>query len=201
MSDLEPKDSANRRTLVTFQIHLLITSLFSTGAFAAVIAVAVFVPLAAQLGRAELDSEGIVGLADHFLFLHAALWPVIGLAFVSCVVSSTILYQRMRSPLVRFMRVFENVERNEPVEPIRIRKLDYLAEEERALNRMIVAFARRRKAEITLLEKMRWELDALSASRAGEAVDLEAEDRALDRLATIVKELENNGPEARDEER
>ena len=198
MSEMHEQQPTNRRTMATFRFHLLVTSVFATGAFATVIAIAVFVPLAAQLDRVDLASEQIVGLADHFLFLHAALWPVVGLALLSCVASATVLYQRMRSPLVRFMRVFEGIEQNRPVDPIRIRKLDYLSEEERSLNRMIVAYERRRTSDRALVERLRWELDVLASHAAGDQVDIEGESRSMDRAMAIVKELESNHPTADD---
>jgi hypothetical protein len=90
------------RALAHLRTHLLVTSVTITAAFAIMTAVSIFAPLAAQINRAEVDSELIVGLADHFLFVHTALWPLIFLSLAGCVLSATVLYLRMRQPLRSF---------------------------------------------------------------------------------------------------
>jgi methyl-accepting chemotaxis protein len=129
--------SVSPRTIGKLRIHLVLTSLTVTAAFAAVIALSIFLPLAAQLQRSPVDAEASVGLAEHFLFLHAALWPLIFLSLVSCIVSSTVLYERMRAPLKRFIQCFEIIGAGSVPEPVGIRSWDYLADESAALNRMI----------------------------------------------------------------
>ena len=57
-------ENFNRRSPAAFRRDLVLTSCFATAAFAVVVTIAVFVPLAAQLGRAEVSSEQIVGLAE-----------------------------------------------------------------------------------------------------------------------------------------
>jgi hypothetical protein len=146
----------NRRTLATFRVHLLLTCLIATASFALVVALAVFVPLAAQLQRSAVDAESALGLADHFLFLHAALWPLVLLSLLSCVVAATFLFERMRAPLVRFRRCFEAISEGSIPAALEIRASDYLVDEAEQLNRMIAFLVARaeakRRFEARLLE-------------------------------------------------
>jgi len=149
---LEFNTHPGRRTLMTFRRHLLLTCVTVTAVFAAIVALSIFVPLAAELNRVGVDDEVAAGLAEHFLFLHKALWPLIFLSLVACMVSAVVLYQRMRAPLVRFVRCFEEIGRGSVPEPLVIRAGDYLTEEADALNRMIDSLAtmdseRRRAAQ------------------------------------------------------
>jgi len=132
--------------MTTFRIHLLLTCLIATAGFAIVVAIAVFVPLAAQLSRASLDVDSTAGLADHFLFLHAALWPLVVLSLMSCIVAATFLFERMRAPLVRFKRCFESISEGTIPDAIVIRSADYLVEEAALLNRMIAVLGDREAA-------------------------------------------------------
>ena len=134
---LDFKTSPDRRTLSDFRTHLILTCLTVTGVFVAIIALSVFVPLAAHLNRAEIGEAAAAGLADHFIFLHKALWPLVALSLVACVVSAMILYQRMRAPLVRFVRCFDTIGNGAVPETLTIRLGDYLTQEADALNRMV----------------------------------------------------------------
>ena len=132
-----------RRTTSTLRRDLVLTSCLTTAAFALVVCVSVFVPLAAQLGRAEMSSTEIVGLADYFLFLHATFWPVIGLSLAASISSGLLLYVRMRAPLVRFVRVYRAIQAGDVPSTLRIRSRDYLWEEADALNDLIHAMGKR----------------------------------------------------------
>src|SRR5574338_324645 len=97
------------RTRNTFRMHLMLTCGISTLAFGALIGASVFVPLAAQLDRRDLDPAMMAGIAQHFLDLHRAFWPVVLGSLIASVLSSMLLFQRMTSPLQRFVQVFELV--------------------------------------------------------------------------------------------
>ncbi len=96
----EFKPSSNRRTLSTFRMHLVVTCLTVNAVFAGIITLSVFVPLSAHIDRAPAARDVSAGLAEYFLFLHQAFWPLEFLAMLACIVSALILYHRMRSPLV-----------------------------------------------------------------------------------------------------
>ena len=135
----EPESSPNRRSLNALRTHLIATSVTATSCFAAIMALSIFMPLVTQMDQIALDSEAAIGLAEHFLFLHSAFWPLVLMSLVACIVTGTILYQRMRAPLVRFVQCFAAIEQGRSPRPIVIRAADYLAEESDALNHMIRA--------------------------------------------------------------
>lgn len=175
----DKQEPSGQRTLATYRTHLLLTSLIITAAFALVIALSVFVPLSAHLGREPVDFAIAPGLAEHFLFLHSALWPIVALSLVACVVSSTMLFQRMRSPLVRFTECFEKIEQGTRPAPIVIRKSDYLRQEAAALNRMLQALQGRADARSRAAERFDEIIDELSSR--------EVDPILLDELISVVK--------------
>jgi len=65
------------------------------------------------------------------------MWPVILISLIACIASGGILFERMRSPLVRFVRCFNSIADGSIPDPIVVRSADYLREEADALNRMI----------------------------------------------------------------
>jgi methyl-accepting chemotaxis protein len=134
------------RTRNTFRTHLILTCGISTLAFGALIGASVFVPLAVQLDRRDLDPNLMAGIAQHFLDLHRAFWPVVLGALIASILSGMLLFQRMTGPLQRFVQVFESVARGEIPAPMTIRRMDYLSTEAAALNRMLEALREARGA-------------------------------------------------------
>lgn len=171
--------ASDRRTLSTFRGHLIATSLLATLVFGVVMALAVFVPLGAQLGAVPVDSDRAVGLADHFLFLHSAFWPVFLLSLLSCVLAASLLYQRMRSPLVRYSKSFAAIVAGSVPDPIVIRAGDYLTEETDALNAMLRTLKARESARRHAAER----LDEVMADLVSQGVDAES----LEALREVAK--------------
>ena len=132
------------RSRNTFRRHLVLASATASATFAAIIALSLFVPLAFELDRTDLTPEIAGGIAEHFLYLHAAFWPVVLCSLVSSVATALLLYRAMVQPLVRFTRVFQRLERGEIPSAITIRARDYLSEEARALNAMLGALSAQR---------------------------------------------------------
>ena len=128
-----------QRTRNTFRIHLVLTCAIATLSFGILTAASLFVPLAVQLDRHDLDPELMGGIAQHFLDLHRAFWPVLLGSLIASILSGMLLFQRMTDPLKRFVRVFASIERGDVPPPITIRRRDYLTGETAALNRMLVA--------------------------------------------------------------
>jgi methyl-accepting chemotaxis protein len=131
------------RSTNTFRLHLALTVALVTLAFAAVIALALFAPLASQLSRPDLDPSVIGGIAEYTLAVHAGFWPVVLVCLVASVASGLLLHGRMTGPLPRFVRAFRGVARGELPPPITIRRVDYLRVESEALNEMLVALEQR----------------------------------------------------------
>lgn len=127
------------RTRNTFRMHLILTSALATLAFGALTGASLFVPLAVQLDRHDLDPALMGGIAQHFLDLHRAFWPVVLGSLIASILSGMLLFQRMAGPLKRFVHIFESIERGELPPPITIRRADYLTAETAALNRMLLA--------------------------------------------------------------
>ena len=128
-----------QRTRNTFRLHLVLTCGIATLCFGLLIGASVFVPLAVQLDRPDLDLDVTAGIAQHFLDLHRAFWPVVLGALIASILSGMLLFQRMTGPLQRFVDIFERVARGDVPPPITIRRLDYLTAETEALNRMLEA--------------------------------------------------------------
>lgn len=148
----------NRRTLTTFRLHLLLTSSITTLTFIAVIAVSLFLPLALHLDREGLGSVASAGIAEHFLYLHAAFWPVALCSLCGCIATALLLYRKMVGPLVQFIRCFEAIGRGECPDEISIRRSDYLGVEVSALNRMIADLRQQSRCRSEALA----ELDAIA---------------------------------------
>lgn len=137
---------STRRSLSTFRLHLVLTTTGVAVTFALVIAAAIFAPLVSQLDRGDLDRAALAGVADTILRLHTSYWPVVAVILAATVASALLLFRRMTSPLVRFVRVFEALSRGETPTAVRIRRVDYLHREAECLNRMLSALGERATA-------------------------------------------------------
>lgn len=177
----EATSMADRRTLRTFRGHLVLTGAIATLSFAAVIALSILIPIGTQLGRADLGSAEAYGLAAHFLFVHAALWPLVALALGASIAAGHFHFQRMRQPLIRFTRAFEAIASGSVPAPITIRSTDYLTDETDVLNAMLSALQRRERARgeaIARLEELTSELGSQGVS-----------ERTIGELREIVEQL------------
>jgi hypothetical protein len=135
----------------SFRAHLLWVTTGSTGALLLVLSAAVMIPLFQRFdGAGSLDELRIV--TQQILDLHTRLWPVVFTSLVSVFLSSWLLYRRMASPLVRFVRIFDGVRSGQVPEPITLRATDYLRREAEALNAMLIAL-RAREAELRALRE------------------------------------------------
>jgi hypothetical protein len=156
------------RSTNTFRLHLALTVAIVTIAFSGVIALALFAPLAAQLGREDLDPAVLGGIAHYTLDMHAGFWPVVLVCLMSSVASGLLLYRRMTGPLPRFVRAFRGVTRGELPPPITIRQVDYLRLECEALNEMLAFLQQRaRRIETALADADRIADELLATSELG----------------------------------
>ncbi|MBY0401298.1 hypothetical protein K2X89_13450, partial [Myxococcota bacterium] len=166
----------------TFRTHLWISGAFATFCFAVVLALSIFLPIAMQLGRVDLRSAEAYGLAQHFLFLHSALWPLVLLSLIASVVTANVLFQRMREPLVRYVRCYDAISEGAVPAQLTIRAADYLAEETDALNAMI--------ASLRLQQTVRADAVARLEEAIAELAEFEISEGVLADLQDVAKRLQ-----------
>ena len=136
-----------------------------------------FIPDIIRLQDQSLPFHDRAAAADKMLTLHARVWPAILL--VICLVSlhSFRFFHRLIGPLYRFRQVYEQVRNGDLNLRVKIRKKDYLHDDEAALNHLLE----------TLSEKWR----NMQQSTEGAL-------RSLDALEQAGTET-NNWPEVRDD--
>lgn len=152
-----------RRSLGTFRLHLMLTAGLVVLSFASIAAVLTFVPLLVFLAHTELDSAAGAELSAYFIQLHESFWPMVVGAVIASITSGMVLFERMRSPLVRFASAYRRLAEGDTPEPIRLRALDYLKDEADELNRMLETMRRRHDEErsrMTRIEQTLCELEA-----------------------------------------
>lgn len=167
--------SEKARNLFALRAHLLLTASISTLVFATMMAISVFVPLGAQLNHMDPDDPVALGMAEHFMFLHSALWPLVVWSLIASIGSATFLYQKMRAPLARFMACYDAIAEGEVPEKVTIRTVDYLTAEAEALNAMISALGDRSAAREKAVVRFRGLIDELTEQRVDEATVLALE--------------------------
>jgi len=127
----------------SFRAHLLWVVTGTTAALLVVSSAVILLPLFSRFEGGPASPEELGDLADRILALHATLWPVVLMCLVAVMASSWLLYQRMVSPLVRFVQVFGSVRDGHIPGPVRLRGADYLTREADALNEMTAALRER----------------------------------------------------------
>lgn len=174
------------RTLGTLRHHLVITSLFSTFVFAALVGASIFLPLAEALDHSEPASPFAAAIAEHFLSLHARFWPVVLGALLASIGSGLLLYQRMAGPLVRYRMVYRQIAEGRVPEAMAIRRYDYLTSETAALNDLLEAL----RARATGREARRSRCESLLDEIGEQAGGLDDYGRrALGELREALEEL------------
>lgn len=178
----------------SFRAHLFWVVTGTAGALLVVVSAAILLPLLLRFDEGLASPAEMRALTGRILQLHTTLWPVVLLCLVAVMVSSWLLYRRMVSPLVRFVRLFGEVRDGRLPGPIRLRGTDYLMREADALNAMTAALRERQQALRAAHEALREPLEELVewASAQGDAelarrvAGLEERDKALaDQLARV----------------
>jgi len=164
--------SDKRRSLFALRAHLVLTASISTLVFATTMAISIFVPLGAQLDLLEPGDPVALGMAEHFMFLHAALWPLVAWSLIASIGSATFLYQKMCAPLARFKACYDAITEGEVPKKVTIRAVDYLTVEAEALNTMISALADRSAAREKAVDRFQGLIDELAEQRVDEATIL-----------------------------
>jgi len=146
----------------SFRAHLVWVTTGSSAALLLVLSAAILLPLFTRFESGAASLDELRTLTGQILDLHARLWPVFFTSLVSVFLSSWLLYRRMSSPLVRFVRAFRAVGEGSLPEPLQLRATDYLRREAEALNAMLEALRARD-------EEQRGRFDRLSECVAGVA--------------------------------
>src|SRR5262245_45437117 len=92
----------------SFRAHVMCVTTGSTGALLLVLSAAVLIPLFNRFDHATSLNELRI-VTQQILDLHERFWPVVFTSLASVFLSSWLLYRRMVSPLVRFVRAFDGV--------------------------------------------------------------------------------------------
>ncbi|MBN2124293.1 MAG: methyl-accepting chemotaxis protein [Deltaproteobacteria bacterium] len=119
------------------QYRFLFTILIYNLLIVCFVAIPLFVPDILQLQDETLSLETRAVAADKILTTHARLWPAL-IALV-CVIGlhSFRMFHRFVGPLYRLRMAFDQIRRGDLDFRVRLRKGDYLMEEEKAINDMI----------------------------------------------------------------
>jgi len=125
------------------------------------LAVFMFVPEIMRLQDQSLPFDARAAAADKMLTLHARVWPAILLVICLVALHSFRFFHRLIGPLYRFRQIYERVRNGELNLKVKIRKKDYLHEEEAALNDMLETLSRKWRNMQQTTENALRSLDAL----------------------------------------
>ena len=89
------------------QFALIRNSFFYVLLFVAVIGVAFFVPLLAELAETQNPSERTVQMASQIRYLYPYFWPAVILSMILIFLHSVRASHRIAGPLYRFRLVLE----------------------------------------------------------------------------------------------
>ena len=101
------------------------------------LAVSLFVPDIIKLRDEGLSFEVRAVAADRILTLHARVWPAVIALICIIGVHSFRVFHRFVGPLYRFRWAFEKVRNGDLGFQVKLRKKDYLRQEQKVLNEMI----------------------------------------------------------------
>lgn len=177
----------NRRTLRSLRSHLWLTAALGTLAFASVIALSIFAPILADIDRTDADDPEALGLVRHFVFLYRSFWPLVLVSLLASLAAATVLFQRMRAPLVRHVRAYEAIAEGVVPAQLPIRAWDYLSEETDALNSMIASLRRQQALRMQAAARIEEVIGDLAMRGTPESVLAELQDVAK-RLAIAPRE-------------
>jgi hypothetical protein len=155
----------------SFRAHLIWVVTGTTAALLVVSSAVILLPLLLRFEAAAGSQEELGGLVDRILELHATLWPLVLVCLCAVMMSSWLLYQRMVSPLVRFVQVFHKVRDGHLPGEVRLRTADYLTREADALNDMTAALRARQLELVQVQRRLHEEVEELAewATRHGDA--------------------------------
>lgn len=108
--------------------------------------IALFVPNIIQLQDQSLSLEVRAAAADKILTMHSRVWPAIIALICLIGLHSFRVFHRFVGPLYRFCWAFEQVGNGDLSFRVKLRKKDYLHQEEEVLNSMLEMLAEKMKS-------------------------------------------------------
>jgi methyl-accepting chemotaxis protein len=135
------KNSRRRDFSVTssLQYRFLAMSVIYSFVIVCFFAIAVFGPDVAKMSDQSISLEIRSAAANRVLTNHSWAWLAILLLIVVLGLHSFREFKKVAGPLYRFRWAFGQLERGNVVYPVKIRKKDYLREDEEALNKMLAS--------------------------------------------------------------
>ena len=177
--------SLQYRFLATIFIYCFIVVVF--------ILVYLFVPEFIILNDKSLSLEIRAAAADRVLMLHARVWPAVISLIIILGLHSIVLFHRIVGPLYRFQLAFEQIRQGNMSFRVKLRKKDYLHDEEKDFNNMMEGITAKLKViKTTSLDSLNslYELEKQSSCWTDtDRERLRAHREQLIKLADIVVNL------------
>jgi len=139
------KNSRRRDFSVTssLQYRFLAMSVIYSFVIVCFFAIAVFGPDVAKMSDQSISLEIRSAAASRVLTKHSWVWLAVLLLIVALGLHSFREFKKVAGPLYRFRWAFGQLERGNVVYPVKLRKKDYLREDEKALNKMLASLVER----------------------------------------------------------
>jgi len=209
------RDQRRRFSVVNRSLQYRFLAIIIVYSFVIVLFLAafMFVPDIMRLEDQSLSFHARADAADKMLTLHTRVWPAILLVICLVALHSFRFFHRLIGPLHRFRQVYEQVRNGDLNLKVKIRKKDYLHEDEAGLNEMLETLSGKWRSIQQTTEDALRSLDALEETGTeGNNWKESREDllrlhrHHLERLAetsryfTVQKEEQGDGEETPEDE-
>ena len=190
------KKSRRRDFSVTssLQYRFLAMSLIYSFVIVCFFTITVFGPDIIQMSDQSISLENRSAAANRVLTKHSWAWLAIFLLIIMLGLHSFREFKKVAGPLYRFRWAYKQLEKGKVVYPIKIRKKDYLREDEKALNKMLASFVRRMQTINQATEEVLKSIDELEKAlkvegEKGEAQIglLQTHSEHLEKLSSAVR--------------
>jgi len=178
----------------SLQYRFLAMSLIYSFVIVCFFAIAVFGPDVAKMSDQSIRLEIRSAAANRVLTKHSWVWPAIFLLIVVLGLHSFREFKKVAGPLYRFRWAFGQLERGNVVYPVKIRKKDYLREDEEALNKMLGALVgklgnlnKATEEAFKSIDELEKTLNLGSEKSETQIALLQAHREHLDRLSAAVR--------------
>jgi len=103
----------------------------------AFLSVYLFVPEIIQFEDENLSLQDRAAAADRILVFHSRIWPASLVLMCAFGIHSILFFHRVAGPLYRFHKAFDRIREGDLSFQVKIRRKDYLHDEEEIINEMI----------------------------------------------------------------